>query len=195
MADQIIDTLWCGTRPSQQALYRAGAIKLLLMDVDGVITDGRVYYVPLTDGSAYETKGFDSHDGLAFNFLQDAGIDCGFISGRRSEAVEERAVNMHVQHVYQGSLQKEENYEKVLAEANLIDEQVAYIGDDFTDLPILKRVGLACAVANARAEVKPYAHFVTAARGGQGAVREVVELILKAQKKWQSILEKYGAAS
>jgi 3-deoxy-D-manno-octulosonate 8-phosphate phosphatase (KDO 8-P phosphatase) len=184
--------LWCGTIPSAQVIERAKQIKLLLMDVDGVLTDGKNYCLPMPGGGAYETKGFDSHDGLAFHFLKDAGIEAGFISGRQSQAVEERAANMHVKYVRQGNLQKEKDYEDILRLAGVRDSQVAYMGDDFTDIALLKRVGLACAVANAREEVKPYAHFISQAAGGQGAVREIIELILKAQNKWPAVLEKYG---
>ncbi len=184
---------WCGTVPSTAVIERAAAIKLLLMDVDGVLTDGKIYYLPLPDGKAYETKGFDSHDGLAFHLLRDAGIDTGFISGRQSQAVIERAANMHVKYIHQGDIQKEAAYQNILGQAGVTDKQVAYIGDDLTDLCLLKRVGLACAVANGRAEILPYTHFITEAAGGQGAMREVVELILKAQNKWQAAIAKYGA--
>ncbi len=161
------------------------------MDVDGVLTDGKIYYLPLGD-EHWETKGFDSHDGLAFHFMKDVGIESGFISGRKSHALDIRAANMFVKYVYQDNLQKESVYQKILSESALNEEQVAYIGDDFTDICLLKRVGLACAVANARQEARQYAHFITQAVGGQGALREVVELILKSQNQWQSILEKYG---
>jgi 3-deoxy-D-manno-octulosonate 8-phosphate phosphatase (KDO 8-P phosphatase) len=183
---------WCGTIPSEQVIERAKQIQLLLMDVDGVLTDGKVYHLHVPAGQTYETKGFDSHDGLGFYFLKDAGIVSGFISGRKSQAVDQRAENMQVKYVRQGNLQKEKDYEDILRLASLSDNQVAYIGDDFTDVPLFKRVGLACAVANARNEVKPYAHFISQAEGGKGAVREIIELILKAQNKWPAILAKYG---
>jgi len=184
--------LWCGTIPSAQAIARAKEIKLFLMDVDGVLTDGKSYYLPTFNTGLFETKGFDAHDGLGFHFLNDVGIETGFITGRKSEAVEARAANMHVKYLRQGNLQKEQDYEDILKSADVSDRQVAYIGDDFTDVPLLKRVGLACAVANARDEVKPYAHFICQAKGGEGAVREIIELILKAQNKWSAVLTKYG---
>jgi len=184
--------LWCGTIPTQETIERAKHIKLVLMDVDSVLTDGKSYYLPESGGDAYETKGFDSHDGLAFHLLNDAAIGTGFISGRKSQAVDVRAANMNVKYVRQGNLQKEKNYEDIVHLAGVSDKQVAYIGDDFPDVPLLKRAGLACVVANARSEVKTYAHFVSQAGGGQGAVREIIELILKAQNKWQAVLEKYG---
>lgn len=178
----------------KDVIERAAQIKLLLMDVDGVLTDGKVYYLPAPDGKAYESKSFNCHDGLGFNFLNDAGIHTGFISGRESEAVIEYAANKQVKYVYQGHMQKTGIYEKILADSKLTDAQVAYIGDDLTDVSLLKRAGLACTVANARPEVKPYAHFIAQADGGHGAMREIVELILKAQNKWQPILQKYGLA-
>lgn len=183
---------WCGTVPSAEAIERATHIKLLLMDVDGVLSDGKVYFIPGTGGETYESKSFHCHDGLGFNFLNDVGIETGFISGRDSAAVNEYAANKRVKYVYQGNLQKTGIYDKILADSKLAVAQIAYIGDDVTDVPILKRAGLACVVANARPEVKPFAHFLTQANGGCGAVREVIELILKAQSKWQPILEKYG---
>ncbi len=122
--------LWCGAIPSADVIERAKQIKLLLMDIDGVLTYGKTYYVPTASGSAYETKGFDSQDGLGFYFLKDAGIEAGFISGRKSQAVEERAANMHVKYVRQGNLHKEKDYQDILVEAGVRDNQVAYIGDD-----------------------------------------------------------------
>lgn len=182
--------LWCGSIPSAEVIEKAKNIKLLLMDVDGVLTDGKTYFLPSPDG-VYETKGFDAHDGLGFHFMNDVGIATGFISGRKSQAVEDRAKNMGVKYVRQGNLKKLGEYEEILKLANLADMQIAYVGDDFTDVPLFKRVGLACAVANAREEAKPYAHFLTQAEGGKGAVREIIELILKAQNKWQVVLQKY----
>lgn len=187
--------LWCGTMPSEDAIERARCIQLLLMDVDGVLTDGKVYYLPAPDGKTYESKSFYCHDGLGFNFLNDAGIETGFISGREAASVNAYATNKRVKYIYQGNLQKAGIYQEILADSKLTDAQIAYIGDDLTDVPLLKRAGLACAVANARVEVKPYAHFITQADGGHGAVREVIELILKAQNKWQPIIEKYEASA
>ena len=189
--DLISDISWCSTVPSKDVIERAARINLLLMDVDGVLTDGKVYYLPAPDGNAYECKSFHCHDGLGFNFLNECGIETGFISGRESQAVSEYAANKKVKYVFQGHLEKNSIYEKILADSKFTDAQIAYIGDDLTDVPLLKRAGLACTVANARAEVKPYAHFITQVNGGQGAVREIIELILKAQNRWQSILEKY----
>ncbi len=170
---------------------RAANIKLLLMDVDGVFTDGTLYYFPGPDGKIVEFKGFSSQDGLGFHLLKDAGIKAGLISGRESPAVVERAKILNITYVYQGHLEKEASYNEILKEAKLKDEQVAFIGDDFTDAPLMVRSGLSVAVANARQELRAMANYVTQAPGGDGAVREVIELILKSQNLWQGVLDKY----
>lgn len=180
---------WCGTEPTIKVIEKAAKIQLLLMDVDGVLTNGLVYFVPGKDGSAFESKGFSSHDGLGFHLLNAAGIKTGFISGRESEAVRERAENMKVSYIYEGFLQKDPIFSEILQKANLTEDQVAYIGDDLTDIPLIRRAGLGVAVGNARREVKSVADFITEAKGGEGAVREVIELILKAQNKWEYSVE------
>ncbi len=171
---------------------RAARVRLLLMDVDGVMTDGRLYYAPGPDGVMWETKGFHAQDGIALQWAVSLGLDTGAISGRDSLALATRARQCRMRYVYQGYLEKIPVYEQILADAGLADDQVAYIGDDLTDGPILARVGLAAAPANARPEVQAVVHLVTAARGGEGAVREVIEVILRAQGKWDGILRKYG---
>jgi 3-deoxy-D-manno-octulosonate 8-phosphate phosphatase (KDO 8-P phosphatase) len=170
---------------------RASRTKLLLMDVDGVLTNGRLYQVPTADGQMVETKGFDSQDGIGLTWLSWKGIKTGVISGRQSPATVERARQVKMTYIYQGHIEKIPILEEILADAKIDAAEVAYIGDDFTDITIMHRVGLAVAVANARAEVKREAHYVTEAMGGEGAVREVVELILKAQDKWGEILKHY----
>jgi len=161
------------------------------MDVDGVLTDGRLYNVPGPDGKMAETKGFDSQDGIALMWMNKLGIDTGLISGRVSPATVERAAQCKFKYVYQGHTEKIPILEEILADAKVATEEVAYIGDDFTDVVIMRRVGLSFATANARPEVKPIADYVTQAPGGSGAVREVVEVLLKAQGKWDSILKHY----
>jgi 3-deoxy-D-manno-octulosonate 8-phosphate phosphatase (KDO 8-P phosphatase) len=161
------------------------------MDVDGVLTDGRLYHVPGPDGQMYETKGFDSQDGIALQWLNWKGIKTGVISGRVSPATAERAKQTKITYVYQGHLEKIPILEEILRNADLDPFQVAYIGDDLTDAIVMRRVGLPVATANAREEVKRQACYVTSAGGGQGAVREVIELILKAQGLWEEILQKY----
>jgi 3-deoxy-D-manno-octulosonate 8-phosphate phosphatase (KDO 8-P phosphatase) len=170
---------------------RASKIRLLLMDVDGVLTDGKLYNVPAPDGSMAETKGFDSQDGIALQWLSRLGIAGGVISGRVSPATTERAKQVKFKYVYQGHTEKIPILQEILADAKIDASEVAYIGDDFTDVVVMRRVGLAIATANARPEVKPVAHYVTQAAGGQGAVREVVELLLKAQGRWDEILKQY----
>ena len=169
----------------------ASRIKLLLMDVDGVLTDGRLYNVPGPDGQMVETKGFDSQDGIALQWLNWKGIKAGVISGRVSPATAERAKQTKISYVYQGHTEKIPIFEEILRDAKLEPSQVAYIGDDLTDAIVMRRVGLPIATANAREEVKRQACYVTSQPGGQGAVREVIELILKAQGLWADVLKKY----
>jgi 3-deoxy-D-manno-octulosonate 8-phosphate phosphatase (KDO 8-P phosphatase) len=177
---------------STAILQRASKISLILMDVDGVLTDGRLYYVPGPKGKLVEFKAFNSQDGLGFHMLNGLGtIKTGVISGRESPSTTERARLLKFSFVYQGLLEKEAPFNEILAKAQVKDEQVAFIGDDFSDVPVMLRAGLACAVADARPEVREIAHYVTEACGGHGAVREVIELILKAQNQWNPILEKY----
>jgi len=169
----------------------ASKIRLLLMDVDGVLTDGKLYNVPAPDGSMAETKGFDSQDGIALQWMARLGIPAGLISGRVSPATVERARQCKFKYVYQGHTEKIPILQEIMADSQLTPAEVAYIGDDFTDVVVMRRVGLAVATANARPEVKRVAHFVTASVGGQGAVREVIELLLKAQGRWSEILKHY----
>jgi 3-deoxy-D-manno-octulosonate 8-phosphate phosphatase (KDO 8-P phosphatase) len=174
-------------------LKRASQIKLLLMDVDGVLTDGKLYNVPDRDGKMVETKGFDSQDGIALQWLNWKDVKTGVVSGRVSPATEERARQVKMTYVYQGHIEKVPILEQILADAKISAGEVAYMGDDLTDVVILRRVGLAIATANAREEVKRAAHYVTQAAGGRGAVREVAELLLKAQNRWEEILKHYQA--
>lgn len=166
---------------------------MLLMDVDGVLTNGRLYNVPDPAGRMVETKGFDSQDGIALQWLNWNGIRTGVISGRISPATEERARQCKMSYVYQGHIEKIPILEEILADSAIPATEVAYIGDDLTDIVIMRRVGIGIATNNAREEVKRAAHFTTQANGGSGAVREVVETILKAKGLWQAILQKYEA--
>lgn len=169
----------------------ASSIKLLLMDVDGVLTDGKLYNVPGPDGAMVETKGFDSQDGIGLQWLAKNGIQTGLISGRNSPATVERARQCKFAYVYQGHTEKIPILEEIFSRSGLKKDEVAYIGDDFTDVVAMRRVGLGIATANARPEVKACAHAVTEAEGGHGAVREVVELLLKAQGHWEETLRHY----
>ncbi len=170
---------------------KASRIKLLLMDVDGVMTDGKLYNVPGPDGAMFETKAFDSQDGIALQWLSWSGIQTGVISGRVSPATEVRCRQCGCKHIYQGHIEKIPILEEILAKTGITPDETAYMGDDLTDVVIFRRVGLAVAVANARPEVKCAAHHVTAADGGRGAVREVCELLLRAQGFWDRLLAKY----
>ena len=161
------------------------------MDVDGVLTDGKLYNVPGPDGKMVESKGFDTQDGIALQWLSWKGIQTGVISGRVSPATEARAKQCSMTYVYQGHIEKIPILEEILRQAGVDGSQVAYIGDDLTDVVVMNRVGLSIAPANAREEVKRSAMVVTESRGGQGAVREVCELLLKAQGHWDDLLRKY----
>ena len=171
---------------------RAAKIKLILMDVDGVLTDGKLFYFPGPDGKATEFKGFSSQDGLGFHMLHWSGIKTGLISGRDSPAVTERSRILNITYVYQGFLEKIATYEEILKKENLTDESVAFIGDDFTDFPLIKRSGLGVCVGDGRPELRARADYVTTANGGSGALREVAELVLKSSGLWQPMLAKYG---
>jgi 3-deoxy-D-manno-octulosonate 8-phosphate phosphatase (KDO 8-P phosphatase) len=176
---------------SPDILVSAAKIKVLLMDVDGVLTNGEIFYFPGPDGKMVEFKGFNSQDGLALHWCREAGIATGVISGRESPSVNERAKNLGMRYVYQGLLDKVASYEEVLQDAGVTADQVAFIGDDFTDVPLMVRSGLGFAPANARPEVLAKADYITQVRGGDGAVREIIELIFRAQDRWQGIIEKY----
>jgi 3-deoxy-D-manno-octulosonate 8-phosphate phosphatase (KDO 8-P phosphatase) len=175
----------------EDLLARAARIRLLLMDVDGVMTDGTYWQVPDGQGGLAEIKAFDSQDGIAFQWLRRFGVQAGVISGRVSVATEERARTAGFTHIYQGHTEKIPILEEILEKSGLAAEQVGYVGDDFTDVVVMHRVGFAVAVANAKPEVKQHAHWVTPNPGGHGALRDVVELLLKAQGRWDEILKHY----
>lgn len=166
---------------------RAQNIKLLVLDVDGVLTDGHIIFG--RDGELM--KNFHSQDGLGIAIAHKAGMKTAIITGRESQIVQLRSTELKIMDVYQGSMNKVEAFCELLAKYSLGVEEVAYVGDDLIDLPVMVQVGLSCAVANAVPEVKEHAHFITTQRGGQGAVREVVEFILKAQGKWNDIVNAY----
>ena len=169
----------------------AAKVKLLLMDVDGVLTDGLLFNVPDPQGNMVETKGFNAQDGIALQWMNWYGIQTGVISGRVSPATVERAKQCKMTYVYQGHIEKIPILEEILKASGIAPSEVAYIGDDLTDVVIMRRVGFSIAPSNAREEVKRAAHLTTKARGGQGAVREAVELILEAQGHWTELLKKY----
>jgi len=171
-----------------EALPRAKNIRLLLLDVDGVLTDGTITYT--ADGG--ESKGFNTQDGFGLRILQEAGVEVGLITARTSEAVTRRAADLKLRYVYQGAGRKNDVFEDILKQSGLRPPQAAYMGDDWLDLPLLARAGLAAAPANAVAEVRQRAHYVTRLSGGRGAVRELCELILEAQGKLSTLFRKYS---
>lgn len=171
-------------------LERARKTRLLMMDVDGVLTDGRI----IQDGHGHELKVFDVKDGHGIVMAHRAKLRTALISGRESETIRRRAEELGIELVFQKIWNKLEVYEKILVDTELTHDEVAYIGDDLIDIPLLRRVGLAVAVADAVDEVKAVAHLITQRPGGQGAVREVIELILRAQGHWDSLLERYTKA-
>lgn len=166
---------------------RAAHIKLFLMDCDGVLTDGQVWILDHND----DQKGFYSRDGLGIELLHRAGLHSGVISGRKSSALARRAHFLGMKYVRQGFVDKEQAFAEVVAEAGLTNAEVAFAGDDLNDIPLMRQSGLGIAVADAALETREHAHYVTQARGGHGAVREAVELILKAQGRWDEVLRHY----
>lgn len=172
---------------------RAAQIKLLLMDVDGTMTDGGVVLLSQPDGTALEIKSFDAHDGQGLTLAHAAGLLTGCITGRESAALLRRAREMKMDFIYMKQPVKMPAYEEILGKAEVSDSVVAYIGDDLPDIPLMHRVGLAVAVGDAVAEVKKAAHFTTRALAGHGAVREAVELILKSKGIWKEMIDKARA--
>jgi 3-deoxy-D-manno-octulosonate 8-phosphate phosphatase (KDO 8-P phosphatase) len=168
-------------------LERARKTRLLMMDVDGVLTDGRI----IQDSYGHELKVFDVKDGHGIVMAHRAKLRTALISGRTSETITRRAQELGIELVFQKIWNKLEVYEKILSETQFAPDEIAYVGDDLVDIPLLRRVGLAVAVADAVDEVKAAAHLVTQRPGGQGAVRELIELILRAQGHWDTLLERY----
>jgi 3-deoxy-D-manno-octulosonate 8-phosphate phosphatase (KDO 8-P phosphatase) len=174
-----------------EILDRARKIKLFLMDVDGTITDGSVNLISLADGGGVsEMKAFNSQDGMGLKLAHTMGIRTGFITGRKSPAVSQRARELNVEFVYLGQATKTAAFNECLQKAGVQEDEVAYMGDDLPDMPVAKRAGLAVAVADAAPELKAIAHYVTVRQGGKGTAREVVELILKAQGRWEEAIPK-----
>jgi 3-deoxy-D-manno-octulosonate 8-phosphate phosphatase (KDO 8-P phosphatase) len=172
---------------------RAAQIKVLLMDVDGTMTDGGVLLLSQPDGSALEIKVFDAHDGQGLTLAHTAGIRTGCITGRESPALLRRANEMKMEFVYMKQPMKIPAYEDILRKAGVPDSAVAYVGDDLPDLTVMRRVGLAIAVGDAVPEVKKAAHFVTKSLAGHGAIRDAVELILKSKGVWEEMIDKARA--
>jgi 3-deoxy-D-manno-octulosonate 8-phosphate phosphatase (KDO 8-P phosphatase) len=193
---------------------RARKIKVILFDVDGVLTDGTIWLFPASPGAprstnAYaqpnanssgdgsvsqnviEAKGFHAHDGTAISLARLGGLKTGFVTKRISETVALRARDLKIDYVFQGASNKSDVLDKILVENNFLAEEIAYVGDDIIDLPIMQRCGLAIAVANARPQVTEIAHYQTPSAGGAGAARDAVEYILKAQGKLAKVIDAY----
>ena len=172
----------------QDVAARAHRIKLLLMDCDGVLTDGLLWLTP--DGD--EQKAFHARDGQGISLLERAGLQTGIITGRTSSAVDRRAQDLKMSYVRQYAKDKVKALEEILAEAGVTTNECAYIGDDVADIPVMRRVGLAVAVADAVEETKHAAHYITRLKGGQGAVREVCDFILKTQGRWDDVMQRFS---
>ncbi len=175
---------------STDIFRRVSRIKLLLMDCDGVLTDGRITLVGETD----EDKSFHTRDGHGLVLFHRAGLHSGIISGRTSGAVVRRARELGINYVRQGTWNKIEDFGEVLREAGVEEAETAFIGDDVTDIPLMRRAGFAVAVADAVEETRAAAHYITVSQGGFGAVRETVELILKTQGRWSELMQRYAEA-
>jgi 3-deoxy-D-manno-octulosonate 8-phosphate phosphatase (KDO 8-P phosphatase) len=198
----------------QSAKVRAKKIKLILFDVDGVLTDGKLFIFPAPAGieqatqshaaqhggqggfglhseTMIEAKGFHAHDGTAISLARLARIKTGLITKRISETVALRARDLKLEHVHQGIQDKLTVFEEILRQEGIQAAEAAFVGDDVIDLPVMRNCGLAIAVANARDEVKKDAHYVTEHSGGDGALRDAVEFILKAQGKWKQVVSEY----
>jgi 3-deoxy-D-manno-octulosonate 8-phosphate phosphatase (KDO 8-P phosphatase) len=199
------------------SIDRAKKIKVILFDVDGVLTDGSIWLFPApnsgprsTDAHAQqhggsggfgilsqnmiEAKGFNAHDGTAISLAHLGGLKAGIVTKRISETVALRARDLKLDYVFQGADKKSDVLDKILAESQFREEEICYVGDDVIDLPIMRRCGLAIAVANARPQVLAIAHYTTPSRGGQGAARDAVEYVLKAQGKLEQVIEAYISA-
>jgi 3-deoxy-D-manno-octulosonate 8-phosphate phosphatase (KDO 8-P phosphatase) len=199
---------------AQSPKLRAKKIKLLLFDVDGVLTDGKLFIFPAPAGTQQttqdhaakhggqggfglvsqtmiEAKGFHAHDGTAISLARLAGIKTGLITKRISDTVALRARDLKLEHVHQGIQDKLAVFKEILRQERLRSDEAAFVGDDVIDLPVMRNCGLAIAVANARSEVKQEAHYVTPHSGGDGALRDAVEYILKAQGKWKQVVSEY----
>lgn len=172
---------------------RAAQIQVLLLDVDGTMTAGGVTLLSQTEEIALEIKTFDAHDGQGLTLAHTVGLLTGCITGRQSSALLRRAREMNMDFVYMKQALKMPAYEEILTKIGMLESAVAYVGDDLPDLPILRRVRLAVAVGNAVPEVKGVAHYTTKALAGQGAIREMVELILKSKGIWEEMIDKARA--
>ncbi len=170
------------------AREKAKRVRLLILDVDGVLTDGQI----VIDDRGVELKSFNARDGHGLKLLMRADIQVALLSGRESEATRRRASDLGISKIYQNIHNKIEAYQEIMNENGLADHQVGYVGDDLVDLPVLRRVGFAAVVSDSIDEIKPFADYITQRDGGKGAVREIIEFILKSQGKWKEVTARYG---
>ena len=170
---------------------RARRVKVLLFDVDGVLTDGGITVSPGSEGKPVEIKTFSAHDGMGIALAHTAGLKVGWVTKRDSQAVRIRAKDLRIDHVYQGQHYKVEALDQIVKEEGCTLEEIAYVGDDIIDLPVMRKVGLAIAVANARPQVKAIAHFTTQHAGGYGAGRDAIDFLLNARGVLEETIEKY----
>jgi 3-deoxy-D-manno-octulosonate 8-phosphate phosphatase (KDO 8-P phosphatase) len=171
----------------QAALAKARPVKILLLDVDGVLTDGSLIY----SHEGQESKAFNTQDGFGLRLLQEAGLELGVITARSSEAVARRCVNLKMRYIYQGAGNKLEAYQEIMKVSGCKPFEIAYMGDDWLDLALLNRAGFAAAPANGVREAKEASHYTTELSGGHGAVREICDLILEAKGRYQELLQSY----
>ena len=179
-----------GARKGPAAEWKAARVRLFLVDVDGVLTDGGIIF----DGNGVETKRFHVRDGHGIKMMQRAGIEVGIITGRKSEAVRIRAEELGISRVRQGAFDKVAAWREILDETGIPAAESAYVGDDIVDLPLMRQVGFAATVADAEEYVQSEADFVSSRRGGHGAVREIVEFVLKACGAWDRVCRQYFGA-
>jgi 3-deoxy-D-manno-octulosonate 8-phosphate phosphatase (KDO 8-P phosphatase) len=170
-----------------ELINKISTIRLLLMDVDGTLSDGRLYY----SADCVESKSFDVTDGFGIYLFNECGLKTGIITGRESKIVTERAKELQIDIVYQGRYRKDQVLREIMQRTGLSESQIAYIGDDLFDLPLLIKVGFSAAPGDAHPEVKSRVHYVCEHLGGRGAVREVIELVLKIQGRWEAVLEQF----
>jgi 3-deoxy-D-manno-octulosonate 8-phosphate phosphatase (KDO 8-P phosphatase) len=176
-------------KSEEEVRERAARIRLLILDVDGVLTDGGL----ILHADGQESKVFHVHDGHGIRLLLRAGIEVALLTGRSSQVVADRAKDLGIESVVQGSRNKLSDYEKMVQQRRLDDRDVAYVADDLVDIPVLRRAGLALAVADASAHVRDYCHACTMSNGGKGAVREVCDFLLQVQGKWEEVTAPYFA--
>jgi 3-deoxy-D-manno-octulosonate 8-phosphate phosphatase (KDO 8-P phosphatase) len=170
---------------------RARRIKVIIFDVDGVLTDGQIYVIPGPDGKGIEMKGFAAHDGLGISLARLGGLRIGIVTKRNSQTVAIRAADLKLEFVYQGQHHKLKAVHEIVAKAGISIDQLAYVGDDIIDLPVMRQCGLAIATANARQQVKDAAHFITANPGGFGAGRDAIDFILSSQGTLERTIHDY----